>query len=129
MAADSGGPVTSMKGSDMSCDRRHTAALVADVLAVLHQHGYRPGDLVHAQRAVRLIGDLARIYQGTQDAPAGAYIIQLPRGPQPDASPPLCLRPMANGGESEAGPDPADPDAPSSSRADEPYGSDDGAAR
>ena len=70
MAADSGGLVTRMKGSDMSCDRRHTAALVADVLTVLHQHGYRPGDLVHAQRAVRLIGDLARIYQGTQDAPA-----------------------------------------------------------
>ena len=82
VAADSGGPVTSLKGSDMSCDRRHTAALVADVLAVLHQHGYRPGDLVHAHRAIRLIGDLARIYQGTQDAPAGAYIIQVPPGPQ-----------------------------------------------
>ena len=130
VAADSGGPVTSLKGTDMSCDRRHTAALVADVLAVLHQHGYRPGDLVHAHRAVRLIGDLARIYQGTQDAPAGAYIIQVPPGSQPDAS--IAAVGEANGGdggEPEGGPDPADGNAPSSSRTAEPYGSDEGGAR
>jgi hypothetical protein len=59
----------------MSCDARHTRALVTDVLAVLHQHGYRPGDPAHTRRAERLIGDLACIYQGSQDAPAGAYIL------------------------------------------------------
>ena len=111
VAADSGGLVTRMKGTDMGCDRRHTAALVADVLTVLHQHGYRPGDPVHAQRAVRLIGDLARIYQGTQDAPAGAYIIQLPPGTALRHRR-CCLRPTGKG-----------------SRADKPLGCDDGAAR
>jgi hypothetical protein len=117
VAADSGGPVTSLKGSDMSCDRRHTAALVADVLAVLHQHGYRPGDLVHAHRAVRLIGDLARIYQ-------------VPRRSQPDAS--IAVVGEANGGdggEPEGGPDPADGNAPSSGRTGEPYCSDEGGTR
>ena len=59
----------------MSCDARHTRALITDVLAVLHQHGYRPSDPVHTRRAERLIGDLACIYQGSQDAPAGAYVI------------------------------------------------------
>ncbi len=119
VAADSGGPVTSLKGPAMSCDRRHTAGLVADVLTVLHQHGYRPGDLVHARRAVHLIGDLARIYQGTQDAPAGAYIIQVPPGPQPDAS-------IAAAGEANGG---AGGDAASSTRTAESYGSDEGGAR
>jgi hypothetical protein len=68
----------------MSCDGRHTRELVTDVLAVLHQHGYRPGDPAHARRAERLIGDLACIYQGSQDAPAGAYIIV---GPPPSITP------------------------------------------
>jgi hypothetical protein len=68
----------------MSCDARHTRALVTDVLAVLHQHGYRPGDPAHTRRAERLIGDLACIYQGSQDAPTGAYIIV---GPPPTIAP------------------------------------------
>jgi len=43
-----------------------------------------PGDRVHTRRAVRLIGDMARIYQGIQDAPAGAYLIEIPAGPGAD---------------------------------------------
>jgi uncharacterized protein (DUF2267 family) len=62
----------------MNCDPRHTRALVADVLTVLHQHGYQPRDPAHTRRAERLIGDLARIYQGSQDAPTGAYVIAPP---------------------------------------------------
>ena len=59
----------------VNCDSRHTRELVADVIGVLHRHGYRPRDPVHTRRAIRLIGDLACIYQGSQDAPSGAYII------------------------------------------------------
>jgi hypothetical protein len=62
----------------MSCDPRHSRALVSDVLAVLRQHGYLPRDPQHARRAERLVGDLARIYQGSQDAPTGAYVIAGP---------------------------------------------------
>jgi len=91
------------KGTRMSCDARHTRALVTDVLAVLHQHGYRPGDPAHTRRAERLIGDLACIYQGSQDAPTGAYIIVGPLQSLPpahmradlDADPP----PQQKGGE------------------------------
>jgi hypothetical protein len=68
----------------MSCDGRHTRALVTDVLTVLHQHGYRPGDPSHTRRAERLIGDLACIYQGSQDVPSGAYVIL---GPLPAIPP------------------------------------------
>lgn len=67
----------------MNCDPRHTQALVADVLTVLRQHGYQPRDPAHTRRAERLIGDLARIYQGSQDAPSGAYVIA---GPLPVSS-------------------------------------------
>jgi hypothetical protein len=43
------------------------------VLAVLDRHGYVRGDDLHADRAIGLIGDLARIYQGTQDHPGTAH--------------------------------------------------------
>jgi hypothetical protein len=47
------GTATNTKGSYMSCDPRHSAVLVTDILAVLHRHGYHPGDRTHTARAVR----------------------------------------------------------------------------
>ena len=66
----------------MSSDRRHNWGLIIDVLNVLEQHGYRQADDQHTGRAVGLIGELARIYEGTQEAPAGANIVPAPRLPQ-----------------------------------------------
>jgi hypothetical protein len=50
-------------------DSRITFELFTDVLGVLHRHGFSRGDDLHAGRAVLLAGDLARIYEGTQDYP------------------------------------------------------------
>jgi hypothetical protein len=50
-------------------DNRITVELFTDVLDVLHRHGFTRGDDMHAGRAALLAGDLARIYEGTQDYP------------------------------------------------------------
>jgi len=63
-------------------DKRQIWGLISDVLDVLEQHGYHRAGNQHTGRAVGLIGDLARIYEGTQKAPAGAYVIQMPASPQ-----------------------------------------------
>ena len=73
----------------MSNDSRHNWGLIIDVLDVLEQHGYRQADDRHTGRAVGLIGDLARIYQGTQDAPAGAYVVPAPQSRQPGPDQPV----------------------------------------
>jgi hypothetical protein len=65
-------------------DRHHTWGLIIDVLDVLEQHGYRQADDQHTGRAVGLIGDLARIYEGTQDAPGGAYLVPAPQPSRDD---------------------------------------------
>ena len=60
--------------------------LFNDVLDVLHRHGFTRGDDLHAGRAIFLIGDLARIYEGSQDHPYGPAITQapyLPASPEP----------------------------------------------
>ena len=62
----------------MNGDDRQTWGLIIDVLDILEKHGYRRGDDRHTGRAVGLVGDLARIYEGTQEAPAGAYLAQMP---------------------------------------------------
>ena len=72
----------------MSNDRRHNWGMIIDVLNVLEQHGYRQADDQHTGRAVGLIGDLARIYEGTQEAPAGAYVASVPQPRQPSSDPP-----------------------------------------
>lgn len=72
----------------MSSDRRHNWGVIIDVLNVLEQHGYRQADDQHTGRAVGLIGDLARIYEGTQEAPAGAYVGSVPQPRQPSSDPP-----------------------------------------
>jgi hypothetical protein len=67
----------------MTTDRRHTWGLIIDVLDVLEQHGYHQADDQHTGRAVGLVGDLARIYEGSQEAPAGAYLVPAPQPRQP----------------------------------------------
>ena len=54
----------------MTTDHRVTPGLVHDIVDALERHGYHRSDDLHAGRAVGLIGDLAGIYQGTQDHPA-----------------------------------------------------------
>ena len=54
---------------------------------MLHRHGFARGDDQHAGRAIFLIGDLARIYEGTQDHPSGPSINQAP-SPQTPPEPP-----------------------------------------
>jgi hypothetical protein len=65
----------------MTSDHRVTPGLITDVLDALDRHGYARGDDLHAGRAIGLIGDLACIYQGTQDHPATAYPIAMPLSP------------------------------------------------
>jgi hypothetical protein len=72
----------------MSADSRHNWGLIIDVLDALEQHGYRQADDQHTGRAVGLIGDLARIYEGTQEAPAGAYVVPAPQ-PSPERLVPI----------------------------------------
>ena len=62
----------------MTSDHRITPGLIHDILDALHRHGYVRGDDLHADRATGLIGDLARIWEGTQDDPAGAHLITVP---------------------------------------------------
>jgi hypothetical protein len=58
-------------------DHRIGLDLFTDVLDVLDRHGFARGD-EHAGRAIFLIGDLARIYEGTQDHPFGPSINPAP---------------------------------------------------
>ena len=54
----------------MTGDHRVPPGLVHDIVDALERHGYYRGDDLHADRAIGLIGDLACIYEGTQDHPA-----------------------------------------------------------
>jgi len=76
----------------MNGDDRETWGLIIDVLDVLEKHGYRYTDDRHAGRAAGLVGDLARIYEGTQEAPAGAYLVPEPSRPGPDPARPPAVR-------------------------------------
>ncbi len=69
----------------MSSGTRHNWGLIIDVLDVLEQHGYHQADDRHTGRAVGIIGDLARVYEGTQDASAVAHTVPVPRSHQPGA--------------------------------------------
>jgi hypothetical protein len=69
-------------------DHRIGLDLVNDVLDVLDRHGFARGDDEHAGRAIFLIGDLARIYEGAQDHPFGPSINSVPSAqmaPEPPA--------------------------------------------
>ena len=65
----------------MTSDHRVTPGLIHDILDALERHGYYRSDDLHADRAIGLIGDLACIYEGTQDHPAIAYPITVPPPP------------------------------------------------
>ena len=69
----------------MTTDRRVTPGLIHEVLDALERHGYYRGDDSHADRAIGLIGDLAGIYEGTQDHPAAPFMVpsSLPACPGP----------------------------------------------
>jgi hypothetical protein len=68
-------------------DRRIGLELFTDVLDVLDRHGFDRGDGEHAGRAILLIGDLARIYEGSQDHPFGPPINRAPSPPAPPGPP------------------------------------------
>ena len=54
----------------MTTGPRVTPGLIHDIVDALERHGYYRSDDLHADRAIGLIGDLAGIYEGTQDHPA-----------------------------------------------------------
>ena len=64
-------------------DYRIGLDLFSDVLAVLHRHGFARGDDLHAGRAIFLIGDMARIYDGSQDHSNEFSTSQSPEPPGP----------------------------------------------
>ncbi len=69
---------------------RLTWGFITDVLDVLERHGYHRGDNEHTGQAIGLIRDVARIYQGTLDAPRGSYVVvpsSQPTAPQPPGPP------------------------------------------
>ena len=76
-------------------DHRIGLNLYNDVLDVLERYGFARGDDQHAGRAIFLIGDLARIYEGSQHHPYGPSINQAPfpsaqpepPGPEPGPGP------------------------------------------
>jgi hypothetical protein len=70
----------------MTGDHRVTPGLIHDILDALERHGYYRSDDQHADRAIGLIGDLAGIYEGTQDHPAITCPITAPPSACPGPS-------------------------------------------
>jgi transcriptional regulator with XRE-family HTH domain len=71
-------------------DERLTWGFIIEVLDVLERHGYRRSDSEHTSQAIGLIRHLARIYEGTLDAPAGGYVVvpsSPPTAPRPPGPP------------------------------------------
>jgi hypothetical protein len=64
-------------------DHRINLDLITDMFGLLDRHGYTPGDKEHTGRAILLLGDLARIYEGSQDHPFGPSVDQPPPEPAP----------------------------------------------
>jgi hypothetical protein len=70
-------------------DHRMNLDLITDMFGLLDRHGYTRGDNEHTGRAILLLGDLARIYEGSQDHPFGPTINQPP--PEPASPAPATL--------------------------------------
>jgi hypothetical protein len=68
-------------------DDRMSLGLITDILDVLDRHGFARGDNEHAGRAILLISDLARIYEGSQDEPVGPYLGETPSWSAPSEPP------------------------------------------
>ena len=78
------------KERHMADDERLTWGFIIEVLDVLERHGYRRSDSEHTGQAIGLIRHVARIYEGTLDAPAGGYVVvpsSPPTAPQPPGPP------------------------------------------
>ena len=71
--------------------QRMNLDLITDILDVLDRHGYARADDEHAARAILLITDLARIYEGALDHPFGPFINQA----SPSPAEPAPLEPAA----------------------------------
>jgi hypothetical protein len=70
----------------MADDERLTWGFIIEVLDVMERHGYRRGDSEHAGQAIGLIRHVARVYEGTLDAPHNGYVVVPPfppTAPQP----------------------------------------------
>ena len=70
----------------MPNDERLTWDFIFEVLDAMERHGYHGGDNQHTAQAIGLIRDVARIYEGTLDAPRGGYVVvpsSRPAAPQP----------------------------------------------
>jgi hypothetical protein len=70
----------------MTSDYRTTSDFIPDILDALERHGYVRSHDQHVGRAIGLIGGVARIYEGSLDAPRGAHVMALasrPKGPPP----------------------------------------------
>ncbi len=67
-------------------DQRLTWGFIIEVLDVMERHGYRRSDSEHTGQAIGLIRHVARIYEGTLDAPRAGYVVvpsSPPTAPQP----------------------------------------------
>ena len=74
----------------MPNDEQLTWGFILEVLDVMERHGYHRGDNEHTGQAVGLIHDVARIYEGTLDAPARGYVVvpsPRPETPHPPGPP------------------------------------------
>jgi hypothetical protein len=65
----------------MTSDHRITPGLIHDILDAPDRHRYARGDDLYADRAIGLIGDLARIWDGAHDHPATACPLTMPLSP------------------------------------------------
>jgi ferredoxin len=72
----------------MTSGNRMTWGFITDVIDVLERHGYRQHDTQHTGQAVGVIGDLARVYEGTRDAPYRTYLDQAPTASPPEPGSP-----------------------------------------
>jgi hypothetical protein len=78
------------KERHMADDERLTWDVILEVLDVMERHGYRRSDSEHTGQAIGLIRHVARIYEGTLDAPRGGYVVvpsSPPMAPQPPGPP------------------------------------------
>jgi len=72
----------------VAADDRMNLDFIVEFLDVLERHGYHHHDQLHTGQAVGLLGEVAHIYEGTQEAPASTYAAEAPASPQPETRAP-----------------------------------------
>ena len=81
----------------MAAGDRMNLDFILQFLDVLERHGYHYRDDLHTGRAIGLLRDVARIYEGTQDHPSGPSGSQAPSPPtspdRPARNPTRTVRP------------------------------------